>query len=163
MDKSYTIPYPQIDAKMDSDSPDNRLSATREAIRLRMKKNSDGDATPDSQQPGDEHERPINSWTSLLMNMVTPSARKVATEHPYVLIGGSAIIGAYLAWTRPWRGVLGPVIAGAIIRNLVTASFQAGSRNGGRILQHYLNRRPVKKYAPYQKQEHSQVHLEAEA
>lgn len=160
MDKSYTIPYPQVDTKMDTDSPESRLNASREAIRLRMK-STDDHASKDPEQP--DEDRPINSWTSLLMNMVTPSAKKVATEHPLMLLGGSAMVGAYLAWTRPWRGILGPVIVGAVVRNLMTTSFLSGSRNAGRILQHYLNRKPVKKYAPYRKQEHAQVYPGAEA
>lgn len=161
MDKSYAIPYPQVDAKMDNDSVESRLNASREAIRLRMKTPDANPSSHDPEQPVEE--RPINSWSSLLMNMVAPSAKKVVTQHPYTLIGGSAIIGAYLAWAKPWRGVLGSVIVGAVIRNLVSASFSAGSRNGGRILQHYLNRTPEKKYAPYQKQEHEQVYPGAEA
>lgn len=155
MDKSYAIPYPQVDAKMDNDSVESRLNASREAIRLRMK-TPDANTSNNPEQPVEEH--PINSWSSLVMNMVAPSAKKVATQHPYTLIGGSALLGAYLVWAKPWRGVLGSVIVGAVIRNLVSASFSAGTRNGGRILQHYLNRTPAKKYAPYQKQEHSQVY-----
>lgn len=155
MDKSYTLPYPQVDAKMDNDSPESRLNATREALRLRMK-TPEPTASRDS-KPSDE-EQPINSWSDLLINMAAPSAKKMASEHPYTLIGGSAIIGAYLAWSKPWRGVLGSVIVGAVIRHLVSASFSAGSRNGGRILQHYLNREPTKHYAPYQKQEHAEVY-----
>lgn len=160
MDKSYAIPYPQVDAKKDTGSPESRLNASREAIRLRMK-TTDDDTSHDSGQS--DEDRPINSWASLLMNMVTPSAKKVAIEHPLMLVGGSAIIGAYLVWTRPWRGILGPVIVGAVMRNLMTTSFLSGSRNAGRILQHYLNRKPVKKYAPYRKQEHPQVYPGAEA
>lgn len=160
MDKSYAIPYPQLDAKMDDSSAESRLNATREAIRLRMK-TTDGDTSQDSEQP--DEDRPINSWASLLMNMVAPSAKKAATEHPLMLVGGSALLGAYLAWSRPWRGILGPVIVGAVVRNLMTTSFLSGSRNAGRILQHYLNRKPVKKYAPYRKQEHPQVYPGAEA
>lgn len=154
MDKSYAIPYPQVDAKMDTDSPQSRLNASREALRLRMK-NSNAETTRDPAHSDEDH--PINSWSSLVMNMISPSAKKVANEHPLMLVGGSAILGAYLAWARPWRGILGPVIVGAVVRNLMTTSFLAGSRNAGRILQHYLNRKSVKKYAPYQKQEHSQV------
>lgn len=160
MDKSYTIPYPQVDAKMDNDSPESRLNATREAIRLRMRA-PDAITSRESEQP--DEEQPINSWSTLLMNMAAPSAKKLASQHPYTLIGGSALIGAYLAWAKPWRGVLGSVIAGAVIRNLVSGSFSVGSRNGGRILQHYLNRKPAKKYAPYQKQEHAEVYPGAEA
>lgn len=163
MDKSYAIPYPQVDAKMDTDSVENRLNTSREALRLRMR-NPEANTSDASNNPEESVEgRPINSWSSLLMNLISPPVRRVATQHPYALIGGSAIAGAYLVWAKPWRGVLGSVIVGAVIRNLVTASFSAGSRQGGRILQHYLNRTPVKKYAPYQKQEHAQVNPGTEA
>lgn len=179
MDKSYALPYPQVDAKMDTESAESRLNASREAIRLRLKNPESG--LRDNQRRDDQGQdqnhaqhsadntgepdqsRPINSWSSLLMSMIAPSAKKVASQHPYTLIGGSALLGAYLAWSKPWRGVLGSVIAGAVIRNLVSASFAAGSRNGGRILQHYLSRTPAKKYPPYQKQEHAQVYPEASA
>ena len=170
MDKSYAVPFPQVDATMDNESAESRLNASREAIRLRFK-NPEADLRDNNLRQDQNYDqnladktgeptqsRPINNWSSLLMSMIAPSAKKVASQHPYTLIGGSALLGAYLAWSKPWRGVLGSVVAGAVIRNLVSASFTAGSRNGGRILQHYLNRTPAKKYAPYQRQEHAQVY-----
>ena len=36
MDKSYAVPFPQVDAKMDNESAESRLNASREAIRLRF-------------------------------------------------------------------------------------------------------------------------------
>ena len=110
------------------------------------------DAAPDRDQ-----EKPINSWSSLVMSLVAPSAKKTVSKYPYAILGGAAVLGAYLAWSKPWRGVVGSVIVGAVIRNLVSRSFTFGSKNGGRILRHYLDRTPQKKYAPYQKQEHETV------
>ena len=168
MDKSYVVPYPQVEAKNDADSVENRLNASREAIRLRLKASDTNEAfstqsdSEDAHTGGSaRHEKPINSWSSLLMSFIAPSAKKVMTQHPYTLIGSAAVIGAYLAWAKPWRGVLGSVLVGAVIRNLVTASVSAGSRNGGRILRHYLNRAPEKKYPRYQKQEHASARYDA--
>ena len=162
MDKSYVVPYPQVDA-IAPDSAESRINASREAIRLRMKTPpSEHDETFSSDSaPDRDQEKPINSWSSLVMSLVAPSAKKTVSKYPYAILGGAAVFGAYLAWSKPWRGVVGSVIVGAVIRNLVSRSFTFGSKNGGRILKHYLNRTPQKKYAPYQKQEHETVKYDA--
>lgn len=165
MDKSYGLPYPQVDAIV-PDSAESRINASREAIRLRMKTPSaehDNTSSTES-KPDREHEKPekpIDSWSSLVMSFIAPSAKRTMSDHPYAILGGAAAVGAYLAWSKPWRGVVGSVIVGAVIRNLVSKSFTFGSQNGGRILRHYLNRTPQKKYAPYQKQEHETVGYDA--
>lgn len=163
MDKSFVVPYPQVDA-IAPDSAESRINASREAIRLRMKTHAaeQNDASsPDASSHDQGEEKPIDSWSSLIMSFVAPSAKKTMSQHPYAILGGAAAVGAYLAWSKPWRGVVGSVIVGAVIRNLVSKSFTFGSQNGGRILQHYLNREPQKKYAPYQKQEHETVRVDA--
>ena len=159
MDKNSHAPYP-LNAHTGNDfqSVENRLHASREALRQRLQTSENQNEDDRSQQDrgsGAHPENPINSWSSLLISLVSPSAKKVATRHPYALIAGSAFAGAYLAWVRPWRGVLGSVLVGAIARNLISASVTAGSRSGGRIIRHYLNRTPQKKYPPYEKQEHA--------
>ena len=170
MDKNNIPPYPGRPAEhalspharteANSEMEESRLNASREAIRRRLQAPSED--TP-STQSGDGHEAPtaINSWSSLLLSMVAPTAKKTAARHPYTLIAVSALVGGYLAWSRPWRKAVGSVVLGVIVRNLVTASVNMGSKNGGRILRNYLNRRPQKKYPHYQKQEHAPVRYDA--
>ena len=159
MDKNSHASYPlNSNSGNDFQSAENRLQASREALRQRLQTSENQNEDDRSQQDpglGTHPENPINSWSSLLISLVSPSAKKVATRHPYALIAGSAIAGAYLAWARPWRGVLGSVLVGALARSLISASVTAGSRSGSRILRHYLNRTPQKKYPPYEKQEHA--------
>ena len=159
MDTNSDASYP-LNSNFGNDfqSAENRLQASREALRRRLQTSENQNEDDRSQQnpgPSTHAENSINSWSSLLMSLVSPSARKVATRHPYALIAGSAVVGAYLAWARPWRGVLGSVLVGALARSLISASVTAGSRSGGRILRHYLNRTPQKKYPAYEKQEHA--------
>lgn len=159
MDEPSATHYLNRNRENDFQPEENRLNASREAIRERLNTSAQGQARasePDT-GPGMSHENPITNWSSLFLSLVAPSAKNAVARHPYTLIAGSAIAGAYLAWARPWRGVLGSVLVGAVVRNLVTASVTAGSKNGGRILRHYLNRSPEKKYPPYQKQEHAPV------
>ena len=155
MDKSTRSQSPYGQTEYDFQPAESRLNASREAIKARLnsseKPHEDRNSAWDTESTT-SNESPINSWSSLLLNLVSPSAKNVAGRHPYTLIAGSAIVGAYLAWARPWRSLIGSVIAGAVVRNLVSV----GSRNSGRILRHYLNRTPEKKYPPYQKQEHAQ-------
>lgn len=155
MDKS-NAPYPDRNTENNFEPAEHRLNASRESIRQRLNTGRPTEGSS-SETVHENAINPINSWSSLLLNLVAPSAKNAAIRHPYTLIAGSAIIGAYLAWSRPWRGVLGSVLVGTVVRNLVTASVNAGSKNGGRILRNYLNRNTQKKYPPYQKQEHAPV------
>ncbi len=136
------------------EAEESRLNASREAIRQRLNTSNTADAGHAEASTEGEPNTPINSWSSLLLSVVAPSAKKMAAKRPYTLIAGSALVGAYLVWAKPWRGVISSVLVGGIARALVSASISSGSRNGGRILRHYLNRTPEKKYPPYQKQEH---------
>lgn len=172
MDKNNIPPYPGRPAEHDlSSSPqresdfereENRLNASREALRRRLLESRSQDTQDTQSGQHADSSNTINSWSSLLLSMVAPTAKKTAARHPYTLIAASALIGGYLAWSRPWRKAVGSVVLGVIVRNLVTASVNMGSKNGGRILRNYLSRRPEKKYPRYQKQEHVPVHYDAE-
>lgn len=161
MDKAQIPTYPGRPAEEDlnpirQDSlerEENRLNSSRETIRQLLSRpqtanphhaNSSTDSSPDT----------IDSWSSLLASWVMPAAKESAGRHPYGLLLGSALLGAYFATSKPLRKIVGSVVVGTVVRNLVNASVDAGARNGGRILQHYLKRRPQKKYPAYQKQEH---------
>ena len=138
------------------EAEERRLNVSREAIRQRL--NAPGATESSSAEASTttgESSAPINSWSSLLLSVIAPSAKKMAAKRPYTLLAGSALAGAYLVWAKPWRGVVSSVLVGGIARALVSASINSGSKNGGRILRHYLNRTPEKKYPPYQKQEHA--------
>lgn len=162
MDKNAVPTYPGRPAEQDlhpvkQDSlerEENRLNASRETIRQILMRSS----TNNSRQPQVERkvkdDEPIDSWSSLLASWVVPAAKDTAARHPYTLLLGSALIGAYFAWSKPLRKVIGTVVVGTLVRNLVGVSIDAGSRNGARMLRNYLKRKPQKKYAAYQKQEH---------
>ena len=160
MDKAQIPTYPGRPAEEDlnpirQDSlerEENRLNSSRETIRQLLSRPQ----TPNAHQASssaDNHET-IDSWSSLFGSWVIPAAKDSAGRHPYTLLLGSALLGAYFATSKPLRKIVGSVIVGTIVRNLVNASVDAGARNGGRILQHYLKHRPQKKYPDFQKQEH---------
>ena len=165
MDKASVPTYPGRPAEEDlnpfrQDSlerEENRLNTSRENIRQLLTRpqttNSQKTRNPNTSAASDDPET-IDSWSSLLASWVVPAAKDTAGRHPYTLLVGSALIGAYFAWSKPLRKIVGSVVVGTIARNLVAASIDAGSRNGGRILRSYLKRRPQKKYPAYQKQEH---------
>lgn len=137
---------------------ENRLNTSRENIRqllTRAPASNTGSTTYAQQAESDT----IDSWSSLLASWVVPAAKDSAGRHPYTLLLGSALAGAYFARSKPLRKIVGSVIVGTIVRNLVNASIDAGSRNGGRILRDYLKRKPLKKYPAYQKQEHESVDM----
>lgn len=138
---------------------ENRLNTSRENIRqlLTRAPSSDSAHKANSQQ---EDPETIDSWSSLLASWVVPAAKDSAGRHPYALLLGSALAGAYFARSKPLRKIVGSVIVGTIVRNLVNASIDAGSRNGGRILRDYLKRKPQKKYPAYKKQEHETVDID---
>lgn len=138
---------------------ENRLNTSRENIRQLLTRPPSSDSAHKGQN---EHEDPdtIDSWSSLLASWVVPAAKDSAGRHPYTLLLGSALVGAYFARSRPLRKIVGSVIVGTIVRNLVNASIDAGSRNGGRILRDYLKRKPLKKYPAYKKQEHETLDID---
>lgn len=160
MDKNTIATYPGRPAEQDPnrinidslDREENRLNTSREILRQRLTQPQSEEKQRTSSDEESSHS--INSWSSLLVSMVAPSAKKTAAQHPYTLLIGSALLGAYFAWSRPLRKIVGSVIVGTVVRNLVTASVNAGTQSGGRILRNYLNREPTKKYPPYHKQEH---------
>lgn len=161
MDKNAVPTYPGRPAEQDlhpvkQDSlerEENRLNASRETIRQILMRSS----TTSSQQPQAQRkvsDERIDSWSSLLASWVVPAAKDAAGRHPYTLLLGSALIGAYFAWSKPLRKVVGTVVVGTLVRNLVGVSVDASSRHGARLLRNYLKRKPQKKYPTYQKQEH---------
>ena len=163
MDKAQIPTYPGRPAEEDlhpirEDSlerEENRLNSSRETIRQLLSRPQTAHASQASNSP-DNHET-IDSWSSLFASWIMPAAKESAGRHPYALLTGSALLGAYFATSKPLRKIVGSVVVGTIVRNLVNASVDAGARNGGRILQNYLKRRPQKKYPAYQKQEHEPV------
>lgn len=166
MDNSTIPTYPGRPAEEDlhpvrQDSlerEENRLNSSRENIRQLLTRAPN---TGSASHAGADQEEPdtIDSWSSLLASWVVPAAKDSAGRHPYTLLLGSALAGAYFARSKPLRKIVGSVIVGTIVRNLVNASIDAGSRNGGRILRDYLKRKPLKKYPAYQKQEHESVDI----
>lgn len=137
---------------------ENRLNSSRETIRQLLSRPQTANAYTGNSSAPHNHET-IDSWSALLASWVIPAAKENAGRHPYALLFGSALLGAYFAWSKPLRKIVGSVVVGTIVRNLVNVSVDAGARNGGRILQHYLKRRPLKKYPAYQKQDHEPVDL----
>lgn len=117
-----------------------KLDASRATIRSRLRANDTGHGNardsgrngPDQVSSGDR-----SSWSSLIFDLLAPTAKNTAQRHPWSLIAGSAAIGAYLAWARPWRGLVGPMVVGAVLRNLGTGSLMG---RGG-LIQHFLSRR----------------------
>lgn len=164
MDKAHIPTYPGRPAEEDlnpirEDSlerEENRLNSSRETIRELLSRPQTANAHHAGNSANDSHET-IDSWPALLASWVMPAAKESAGRHPYVLLFGSALLGAYFASSKPLQKIVGSVVIGTVIRNLVNASVDAGARNGGRILKHYLKRRPQKKYPSYQKQEHEAV------
>lgn len=164
MDKSTIPTYPGRPAEEDlnpirQDSlerEENRLNSSRETIRQLLSRPGASNSQTSTGAGNDEPET-IDSWSSLLASWVVPAAKDSVGKHPYTLLLGSALIGAYFAWSKPLRKIVGSVIVGTIVRNVVAASIDAGSRNGGRILSNYLKRKPQKKYPSYQKQDHETV------
>ena len=140
---------------------ENRLNSSRETIRQLLARPAASNPQSNAGAPNEGSET-IDSWSSLLASWVVPAAKDTAGRHPYTLLLGSALIGGYFAWSKPLRKIVGSVIIGTIVRNVVAASIDAGSRNGGRILRNYLKHRPQKKYPEYQKQEHEAVDYSAD-
>ena len=159
MDKNTIATYPGRPAEQDPnpltidslDREEHRLNTSRETLRNRLTRPQSEEKSETS--PDGESSSSIDSWSSLLVSMVAPSVKKTASQHPYTLLIGSALLGGYFAWSRPLRKIVGSVIVGTVVRNLVTASVNAGTQSGGRVLRNYLNRDPIKKYPAYQKQE----------
>lgn len=172
MDKT-TIPYPGRPAEEDLnpirhdslEREENRLNTSRETIRQRLSRPqaaAGSQNTSGQVNVNNEPSETIDSWSSLVASWVVPAVKDSAGRHPYTLLLGSALLGAYFAWSKPLRKVVGSVIVGTLVRNLVSASVDMGSRNGGRILRNYLKHRPQKKYPSYQKQEHDPADYSAD-
>lgn len=167
MDNSISPTYPGRPADEDLnptredslDREENRLNTSRENIRQLLTRVPSSDSA-NKAHSGQEDPETIDSWSSLLASWVVPAAKDSAGRHPYTLLLGSALAGAYFARSKPLRKIVGSVIVGTIVRNLVNASIDAGSRNGGRILRDYLKRKPQKKYPDYKKQEHETVDID---
>lgn len=170
MDNSNIPTYPGRPAEEDlnpirQDSlehEENRLNTSRENLRQLLTSAPSSDTNHKTSKTDSEQQDPdtIDSWSSLLASWVVPAAKDSAGRHPYTLLLGSALAGAYFARSKPLRNIVGSVIVGTIVRNLVNASIDAGSRNGGRILRDYLKRKPQKKYPDYKKQEHETVDID---
>lgn len=166
MDKAQIPTYPGRPAEEDLDSiredslerEENRLNSSRETIRQLLSRPQTSNAHKAADDDNSSSET-IDSWSSLLASWVMPAAKESAARHPYAVLFGSALLGAYFASSKPLRKIVGSVVIGTVVRNLVNASVDAGARNGGRILQNYLKRTPQKKYPAYQKQEHESVDL----
>lgn len=170
MDKAHIPTYPGRPAEEDlnpvrEDSlerEESRLNSSRETIRQLLSRPETANAHNAGSSNNSHGHETIDSWSSLFASWIMPAAKDSAGRHPYAVLLGSALLGAYFATSKPLRKIVGSVVVGTIVRNLVTASVDAGARNSGRILQNYLKRRPSKKYPAYKKQEHEPVDLNQE-
>lgn len=167
MDNATIPTYPGRTAEEDL-NPIRQDSLEREEIRLNTSRENIRQlltrapaSNTDTANSGQEEPDTINSWSSLFASWFVPAAKDSAGRHPYTLLLGAALAGAFFVRSKPLRKIVGSVIVGTIVRNLVSASIDAGSRNGGRILRDYLKRKPVKKYPAYQPQEHQSADPQA--
>ena len=123
---------PRTDEAHQFETLEARLAASRAAIRSRLEPPSEPDTTGSGRHTEAPGRRPSakSSWSSLFFDLVAPTAKETAGKHPWGLLAGSAAVGAYLAWTRPWRGVggvVGPMLVGAVLRNVSSGKLSAGS------------------------------------
>lgn len=69
---------------------------------------------------------PLRVTVLAAINAVQVVARPVAQRHPFSLVLGAMVVGALLAWQRPWRLAFAPALwAGLLPQLLVTSLARA--------------------------------------
>lgn len=58
---------------------------------------------------------PVRAAGAVAVQATEVVVRPVAQRHPLVLLGGAVVVGAMLAWSRPWRRVLTPALVAGLL------------------------------------------------
>ena len=74
---------------------------------------------------------PLRPMASVAVEASSALVEPVATRHPLALVGGAALFGAALVWSKPWRWMFGsalfaglvPQVASRVVSNLPVESW----------------------------------------
>ena len=95
-----------------------RLEASRERLRAALR----------SAQPAAGTSAEGQTAAAQAADLLLGALRTWWTRHPWVLVGLSALGGALLVWSRPWRWLLSPLlVAGLLPRLIVKAMSQVSA------------------------------------
>jgi hypothetical protein len=64
--------------------------------------------------------QPLLGNLKIAVRVIDEVSRPIAQRAPHGLVVGAAVVGALLAWSRPWRWVAGPVLAQMFAPRMVT-------------------------------------------
>lgn len=131
-------------------SPSARLARSREQLRLSLSEvpREAGDRTP---RPAGAADRtwvdvlsdlpvagvvvglvrhwwsghPLRAVASVVAGAANAVLKPVAARHPWGLVAGALVLGGLLAWSRPWRWALTPVVFAGVLPRLLLVLLKA--------------------------------------
>lgn len=68
---------------------------------------------------------PMRVPVALALTTASNAARPLAQRHPLALVGGALVLGALLAWSRPWRWALKPALFAGLLPQLLLSALKA--------------------------------------
>ncbi len=66
-------------------------------------------------------QQPLRAAVHVASEAGNALARPIAQKNPIALVAVAAVLGAVLAWTRPWRWVIKPALFAGLLPQLVTS------------------------------------------
>jgi hypothetical protein len=68
---------------------------------------------------------PLRATTLVAVNAAQAVVQPLARSHPLTLVTGAFVVGALLAWRRPWGWILKPALFAGLVPQLLIASLKA--------------------------------------
>jgi hypothetical protein len=68
---------------------------------------------------------PLRATTLVAVDAAQAVVQPLARSHPLTLVAGAFVVGALLAWRRPWGWILKPALFAGLLPQLLVASLKA--------------------------------------
>lgn len=68
---------------------------------------------------------PLRAVATVAAGAATVAIKPLAARHPWELVAGALVLGGLLAWARPWRWSLTPVLFAGVFPQLLLALLKA--------------------------------------
>jgi hypothetical protein len=71
-------------------------------------------------------QQPVRAVAVVAEGLANEALTPFAKKHPWSLVVGGFVVGALIAWTRPWRWAIAPVLLTGLLPQIISAATTKG-------------------------------------